>query len=86
MTRLENLGVPESVIKSLNADKKATPMKIDWPSPVSGVVIEKKVIEGQKVEAGAMLYQIADLSSIWVVADVAEQAPIHIGPPGSAIS
>lgn len=87
VTRLENLGVPESVIKSLNADKKATPMKIDWPSPVSGVVIEKKVIEGQKVEAGAMLYQIADLSSIWVVADVAEQdiGPIKVGAPATAV-
>ena len=71
--RLENLGVPESVIKALNASKSAMPMKIDWPSPVSGVVIDKKVIEGQKVSAGAMLYQIADLSSIWVIADVAEQ-------------
>lgn len=87
VTRLENLGVPESVIKSLDADKSATPMKIDWPSPVSGVVIEKKVVEGQKVEAGAMLYQIADLSSIWVIADVAEQdiGPIKVGAPATAV-
>ena len=85
--RLENLGVPESVIKSLNANKSATPMKIDWPSPVSGVVIDKKVVEGQKVSAGAMLYQIADLSSIWVIADVAEQdiGPIKVGAPATAV-
>ena len=87
VTRLENLGVPENVIKSLNVDKSATPMKIDWPSPVSGVVIDKKVIEGQKVSAGAMLYQIADLSSIWVIADVAEQdiGPIKVGAPATAV-
>jgi len=87
VTRLENLGVPESVIKSLDADKNATPMKIDWPSPVSGVVIDKKVVEGQKVSAGAMLYQIADLSSIWVVADVAEQdiGPIKVGAPATVV-
>ncbi len=85
--RLENLGVPESLIKSLNASKSHTPMKIDWPSPVSGVVIDKKVVEGQKVEAGAMLYQIADLSSIWVIADVAEQdiGPIKVGAPATAV-
>lgn len=85
--RLENLGVPESLIDSLNASKSATPMKIDWPSPVSGVVIDKKVIEGQKVSAGAMLYQIADLSSIWVIADVAEQdiGPIKVGAPATAV-
>ena len=87
VTRLENLGVPETVIKSLNADKNATPMKIDWPSPVSGVVIDKKVVEGQKVTAGTMLYQIADLSKIWVVADVAEQdiGPIKVGAPATVI-
>lgn len=83
--RLENLGVPDGLIKSLDADKSATPMKIDWPSPVSGVVIEKKVVEGQKVNAGAMLYQIADLSKMWVVADVAEQdiGPIKVGAPAT---
>jgi Cu(I)/Ag(I) efflux system membrane fusion protein len=85
--RLENLGVPDSVIKSLNTNKDATPMWIDWPSPVSGVVIDKKVVEGQKVSAGAMLYQIADLNSIWVVADVAEQdiGPIKVGAPAAAV-
>ena len=87
VTRLENLGVPESIIKSLNADENATPMRIDWPSPVSGVVIDKKVVEGQKVSAGNMLYQIADLSKIWVVADVAEQdiGPIKVGAPASVV-
>jgi Cu(I)/Ag(I) efflux system membrane fusion protein len=51
------------------------------------VVIDKKVIEGQKVSAGAMLYQIADLSSIWVIADVAEQdiGPIKVGAPATAV-
>lgn len=87
VTRLENLDVPQSVIESLNAEKNATPMNIDWPSPVSGVVIDKKVVEGQKVSAGAMLYQIADLSSIWVVADVAEQdiGAIKVGAPATAV-
>jgi Cu(I)/Ag(I) efflux system membrane fusion protein len=87
VTRLENLGVPDTIIKSLALGKNTTPMKIDWPSPVSGVVIEKKVVEGQKVSAGTMLYQIADLSSIWVVADVAEQdiGPIKVGAPATAV-
>ncbi len=85
--RLQNLDVPDSVIKSLSNGKGATPMQIDWPSPVSGVVIDKKVVEGQKVSAGAMLYQIADLSSIWVVADVAEQdiGPIKVGVRATAV-
>ncbi|MFX8933890.1 efflux RND transporter periplasmic adaptor subunit, partial [Acinetobacter baumannii] len=44
-----------------------------------------KIVEGQKVGAGTMLYQIADLSSIWVIADVAEQdiGPIKVGNPAT---
>lgn len=81
--RLENLDVPAGVIESLRSTKGAMPTKIDWPSPVSGVVIEKKVFDGQKVGAGELLYRIADLGSIWVVADVAEQdlGQVKIGDP-----
>jgi membrane fusion protein, copper/silver efflux system len=43
---------------------------LDTHSPISGVVIEKSVVRGQRVEPGAMLYRIADLSTIWVYADV----------------
>ncbi len=48
-------------------------MTFDWPSPATGVVLQKRVIEGQMARAGDELYRIADLSTIWVIADVAEQ-------------
>ena len=85
--RLENLDVPESVIAGLKSGKDPMPTKIDWPSPVSGVVIEKKVVAGQKVSSGDMLYRIVDLGSIWVVADVAEQdiGPIKVGAPTTVV-
>jgi len=41
-------------------------------SPLSGVVIEKNVVRGQRVEPGTTLYRIADLSTIWVYGDVYE--------------
>jgi Cu(I)/Ag(I) efflux system membrane fusion protein len=41
-------------------------------SPASGIVIEKMIVAGQSVQAGATLYKIADLSTIWVYADVYE--------------
>ena len=41
-------------------------------SPVSGVVTRKDVVEGMKLDAGAMPYEIVDLSSVWVLADVYE--------------
>ena len=42
-------------------------------SPVGGVVLEKFVVEGQRVHAGEQLYRIADLSEVWVEGDVFEQ-------------
>lgn len=41
-------------------------------SPVGGVVTRKDVVEGMKLDAGAMPYEIVDLSSVWVLADVYE--------------
>jgi Cu(I)/Ag(I) efflux system membrane fusion protein len=35
-------------------------------APVSGVVVEKKVLPGQSIMAGEQLYTIADLSGVWV--------------------
>lgn len=71
MQRLRNLGVPESRIKEVR-DAGVNPRTLDWPAPASGVVLSKRVINGQRVDAGDELYRIADLSTVWVIADVAE--------------
>ncbi|MDT8436330.1 MAG: efflux RND transporter periplasmic adaptor subunit [Gemmatimonadota bacterium] len=42
-------------------------------SPVNGIVLEKNVLEGQRVTPGLPLYRIADLSQLWVEGDVFEQ-------------
>ena len=42
-------------------------------APVSGFVIEKNVLEGQKIMAGETLYKIADLGIVWVEGEVFEQ-------------
>jgi Cu(I)/Ag(I) efflux system membrane fusion protein len=47
-------------------------MTLDWLSPATGDVIEKRVIKGQRVKAGDEIYRIADHSHLWVIADVAE--------------
>lgn len=82
LQRLKNLDVPERVLQELRAGANAV-MAIDWPAPVSGVVMDKKVIVGQMVKAGEELYRLADLSSIWVVAEVAEQdlGQVTVGAP-----
>ncbi len=42
-------------------------------SPVNGIVLEKDVLQGQRVMPGQRLYQIADLSEVWVEGEVFEQ-------------
>ena len=82
LQRLKNFGLPESVLNQIRASP--TPlMTIDWPAPVTGVVMEKKAIAGQMVKAGEELYRLADLTSIWVIADVAEQdiGQVRLGAP-----
>jgi Cu(I)/Ag(I) efflux system membrane fusion protein len=41
-------------------------------SPMRGVVLEKMAVVGMKVEPGEELYKIADLSTVWVLADFYE--------------
>jgi Cu(I)/Ag(I) efflux system membrane fusion protein len=84
MQRLRNLGVPESRIREVR-EKGVNPRTIDWPSPATGDVIEKRVINGQRVAAGDELYRIADHSHVWVIADVAESdlAELKVGTPAA---
>lgn len=42
-------------------------------SPASGIVTEKKAFQGMRFMPGEALFQVTDLSSVWVVADVFEQ-------------
>ena len=80
LQRLRNLGVPQTVLDQLQLTREPV-IAFDWPSPVSGVVMQKKVIEGMMMRAGEELFRLADLSSIWVIADVAEQdiAQVRVG-------
>jgi Cu(I)/Ag(I) efflux system membrane fusion protein len=71
MQRLRNLDVPQSRIDEVRKTN-TNPRTIDWPSPATGDVIEKKIIKGQRVMAGDELYRIADHSRVWIIADVAE--------------
>jgi Cu(I)/Ag(I) efflux system membrane fusion protein len=82
LIRLKNMGLPDSVVQEIQNDPNPI-RSIDWPAPMSGVVMEKKVIAGQMVKAGDELYRLADLSTIWVIANVAEQdiGMVKVGAP-----
>ena len=42
-------------------------------APVNGIVLEKDVVEGQRVAPGMRLYRLADLSMVWVEGELFEQ-------------
>lgn len=69
--RLMLYGVKESQIAELERAGKPT-IKLPIYTPLSGVVIEKLVQQGQYVNVGDPLFNIADLSNIWVEIEVYE--------------
>lgn len=72
LTRLKNWDISEDQIKGLAASGE-TKRTLTFRSPVSGIVTEKKALQGMRFMPGEALYQVADLSSIWVIADIFEQ-------------
>lgn len=54
-------------------------------SPVDGVVLEKPAVEGMRFMPGELLFRIADLSTVWLVADVFEQDIAGVRP-GQAVA
>jgi len=52
--------------------------RISIHSPITGVVIDKRVNEGSHVSAGALLYRVVDPSRVWVLAEIFEQDLPHI--------
>jgi Cu/Ag efflux protein CusF len=72
LVRLRNWDVSEEQVKELSASGSSK-RTLTFRSPVSGIVTEKKVVQGMRFMPGDALYQVTDLSSVWVMADVPEQ-------------
>jgi Cu(I)/Ag(I) efflux system membrane fusion protein len=72
LQRLRNRGMPEGEIAALRKRGKAS-HTISIRSPLTGVVTERKAVTGMRFMAGETLFELADLSKVWVLADVFEQ-------------
>ena len=69
--RLQLLGVPESELTTMQAADVPT-RAVAIRSPFSGTVIERVATEGAYVDTGAVLYRLANLSTLWVQLDAYE--------------
>jgi len=72
LTRLKNWDISEEQVKALAKSGEAR-RTLTFRSPFNGIVTEKKAVQGMRFMPGEVLYQVADLSAVWVVADVFEQ-------------
>jgi membrane fusion protein, copper/silver efflux system len=72
LARLRNWDLSPEQVDTLVKTGQAK-HTITFRSPVSGIVTERKAVQGMRFMPGDSLYQVTDLSSVWVVADVFEQ-------------
>ncbi len=70
--RLAYWDIPESDIEHIEQTGQVQ-RTLTMRAPVSGVVLDKSVLAGQKIMAGEALYRVADLSVVWVEGEVFEQ-------------
>ncbi len=82
--RLENLGVPDEIIGEIAKSRQGS-LTVTWPAPRDGFVVEHNVVEGMQAKAGDILFRIADLSVVWVLADVAER-DLGLIEPGQTVA
>jgi membrane fusion protein, copper/silver efflux system len=70
-TKLRLWGFADDQLRAIAANNEPLE-RVPFRSPASGVVIEKTIVDGAAVMAGARLFRVADLDQIWVEADVYE--------------
>ena len=80
--RLELLGIAPQEIEAIVRERKSR-RAIGIRSPVDGHVIARRVTAGMAVQPGTPLFEIADLRSVWVLADIyeADAARVRVGQP-----
>ncbi len=70
--QLKVLGMTEKAIAKLEATRAVHSLS-SVTATLDGTVIERKVTQGQVVQPADVLFTVADLSHVWLVAEVPEQ-------------
>ena len=89
LEQVRSLGVDPATIDKLRADGSVPSIEAVIRAPISGVVVERLINPGQLLEAGSTpAFTIADLSTVWVNANVfeADLPGIHAGQAATVAS
>ncbi len=72
-TQLRGLGMTDATIRKLESTRQ---LNAEYPilASISGTVLERKVTLGQIVQPAEVAFMVADLSNVWLVADVPEES------------
>jgi cobalt-zinc-cadmium efflux system membrane fusion protein len=84
--RLQALGVDDSTLATLAAGKPASVTRGVIRSPIAGTLVERQITPGQLLEAGSTpCFTVADISAMWVMANVFEADLSSVGTGDEAI-
>lgn len=83
LQRLRNWEISAAQLQRLQTEGTVT-RTLTFYSPADGVVLEKTAQQGMRFMPGEMLYRIADLSTVWLIADVFEQ-DLSLVQPGQPV-
>jgi membrane fusion protein, copper/silver efflux system len=76
---LTNLGMSSLQFKDLRREKQIT-QEIILAAPVTSFILARNITPGQKFVAGEELYRLADLSRVWILANIFENEAKYIRP------
>ncbi len=77
--RMLQAGMTPAQVSAVENSGKLQP-SLGIPSPVDGVVTEVAVRDGMTVSPGMTLFRLADLSQVWVIAEVPEGQARGLAP------
>ncbi len=80
--RLKTLGMPESEIREI--ERSGSPKRlVTLVSPRSGAVISLNVVRGMTIDPSMELMTVADLSTVWILAEIPEtqKSAVRVGTP-----
>jgi multidrug resistance efflux pump len=66
---LRNLGMGDLQIEELGRTHQFTE-NINIATPVDGFILARSISAGERFEKGRELYRVADLSRVWILADI----------------
>jgi membrane fusion protein, copper/silver efflux system len=78
-TSLRNLGMTEPQLNAIQKSMQGTD-NVEIRSPASGLILNRNVSNGQRFAKGSDLYRIADLSRVWILVDVYDDAALLTRP------